>query len=162
MGINLVSEATCREAYIDYYYRGRSANYDPKDIAAIKDKWGSELKSWDALGTREVDTTQYELTDDEVSDARKNGEETAREATGDYKKGGDIVNTTTKAAVLAAATTCTIVAALNTAIGVSSTTGAIALDGIGIAAVIYTLQLLLYIGPQDLTKKAQKLVNKWK
>jgi len=86
MGINLVSEATCREAYIDYYYRGHSANYDEKDIIAIKDKWEDKLKSWDTLGTREVDATQYELVDDEVSDARENGEERAREVTGDFDR----------------------------------------------------------------------------
>ena len=118
MGINLVSEATCREAYIDYYYRGHSANYDEKDIIAIKDKWEDKLKSWDTLGTREVDNTQYELTDDDVSDARENGEERAREATGDYDRSEDnaaSVSTSVATGAAAAGNIVTIINAFNKA-----------------------------------------------
>ena len=109
MTINVNSITDSYNAWKNYYYGENTQKIKPDEIAQIEEKWSSELGKW-KIRAASHDENEYEITDDERSDAKNDGKDMAEDETGvksDSWKKNIISNGTTAAASVVGAVAAT-------------------------------------------------------
>ena len=78
--IDTNNELACLKAWINIV-NGNSAGYTPAQIGAIKGAYSDQIADWTKYA-KEVDATDYDLTDEELSNYIEDGKDAASEACG--------------------------------------------------------------------------------
>ena len=107
MAINVNNITDSYNAWKNYYYGDNTQKIKQEEIAAIEEKWSSELGKW-KIRASSTDENEYEISDEDYKDAKSDGKEQAENETGvkaDSWK-GNVVGTGATAAASVAGGVC--------------------------------------------------------